>query len=168
MKIENLSIRARVAFALLCLELIIIHYEKTTARFIIILNKLWSYTNSNMGIWHMKIAEICPDSILEEVPFIKKGCHYINEFEHDQLVAIYHSTNVDIKDIINLIFEIGAKDLYSSICNNSPETIEFLERIINILISNKIKLPDINILSTYTIDENHGWGRAFKREDLFG
>ena len=167
MKIEKLSIRARVGYGVLCLEAILNQKQNELNDINIILDELWKYTSQNCGAWHYKMSEYTPFSIYYDAEFESKGFDFLDKNTHDKLYHLYSKLDSDVLVIINLIFEIGTKDLYSSICNNSPETIEFLERIKNILLANKIELPDINILSTYTIDENHGWGRAFKREDLF-
>lgn len=165
-QIKNLSIRARVAFGILCLERILKHFQFDLIKWNILLNELWKYTNSNVGKWHEIISEMTPFSINEQVDFELKGCEYINKEKHDDLQKLYIDVNNDILKVIDLIFEIGTRDLYSSISNNSQDTIKYLQEIILVLEKNDIELPNIKQLQKFSILENNGWGREFTKEEL--
>jgi hypothetical protein len=43
-----------------------------------------------------------------------------------------------------------------------------LQEIIHLLEDNNIPLPNIKLLGNYSINENNGWGKEFRREDIFG
>ncbi|AEA42353.1 hypothetical protein [Fluviicola taffensis] len=166
MEIEKISIRGRVAFGILCLEMFIKHLNYDFSKWKIIIDELWSFTNSNIGLWHEKISEMTPFSILEEIPFEKKGCECINEKKHNELQLLYKNSNAEILKIINLIFDIGTRDSYSSISNFSPDTIKYLNEIISILEQNSIQLPNEKLFINQSISENQGWGKEFSKEDI--
>lgn len=165
-KIKDLSIRARVAFSILCLEAFIKFLNYDISKWNLILSELWKYTNTNVGKWHENISEMTPFSINEKIAFELKGCENIDESKHDELQKLYADVNIEILKIINLIFEIGTRDLYSSITNHSQDTISYLKEIILVLEKNGIDLPNINGLQKFSILENNGWGSEFKKEDI--
>ncbi|OYU67230.1 MAG: hypothetical protein CFE22_04990 [Cytophagaceae bacterium BCCC1] len=131
-----------------------------------LLNELWKYTFSNLGSWHEHIAEVTPFSIEEDIDYSKKGCTYINHEKHEDLKLLYSKTDNYIKIIINKIFEIGTKDLYSSISNKSLETKKFVYEIEQILAQNGIELPICDNLEKYDIEQNDGWGNEFRKSEI--
>lgn len=168
MKLEDLSIRARVAFAIECLEKLInkeansdFNWEES------LLSKLWSYTSTNnLGYWHYLIGESIPWAVLEDLPYEEKMCDYINKSEHDELRRSYQGSSKELQNCIDLIFDIGTTDLYSSITNKSPRTILVLKEIILILEENFLQIPDIRRFENYQIDKEEGWGCRFHKSDL--
>lgn len=92
---------------------------------------------------------------------------FVNEKEYEHLRFLYQSSNEVINEIINKIFEIGTRDLYSSIVNGSTDTLIYLAEIEKLMRKNDIPLPDVNRLGKFSILENEGWGRAFTKEDIF-
>jgi hypothetical protein len=165
---KNLSIRARVAYGICCLEEAIKYYCLLESDWDFMMNLLWTYTNKNIGKWHEIMAECSPDSVLEELSYQDKGIINISIKEYEELRFLYSKSNKVCDSIINLIFEIGTRDLYSSIVNGSPDTIEYLQEIIILMQQNNIPLPDIEIFKKFPITENHGWGREFTRNAVFG
>ena len=163
---KNLSIRARVAFAILCLEYLLDYFKYDSYKWAVIIDKLWEYTNSNVGKWHEHLSEMTPFSIEEEIEFEKKGCDYISKSKHDELKELYKNVHPDVLRIINLIFEIGTRDLYSSITNSSPDTLLYTNEIIEILKKHKVEIPSTEKLAKYPIDQNEGWGNEFIKKDI--
>jgi len=165
--IKKISIRARVGYALECLEVILKEkaHDKKTWKFL--LSKLWEYTyTENLGEWHYRISEMTPFSILENIPYSKKACEYLTKAEHNILKEIYTKTDKKILVIIDLVFEIGTLDLYSSIVDGSPRTVILLEKIIKILEYEKIKEIPLLPYLRYDISKNNGWGEPFNKSDI--
>lgn len=164
--LKNLSIRSRVAYGILCLEKILNFYHVDIEKWNLLLNELWKYTNSNVGKWHEYISEMTPFSILEKVEFKLKECEYIDQVVHNELLNLYENVDLDVLKIIDLIFEIGTRDLYTSISNNSPDTIKYINEIEEILISKNILLPTTQNLEKFDITQNYGWGNEFTRNQI--
>lgn len=163
---SNLSIRARVAYAILCLENLLQHLNKDLSKWELILEELWKYTAGNPGEWHESMAEMRPFSINEEVAFELKECVYIDLEKHARLKELYKGANEDVLKMVDLTFEIGTRNLYASIVNNSPDTLNYLDQIIAILERNGIELPTTSKLQGFTIDQQNGWGNSFTRTEV--
>lgn len=164
---KDLSIRARVAYGICCLESAINYYNINHFDWTFILDVLWSYTNGNIGKWHEIMAECSPDSILEDLSYEVKGITIISIEEYEKLRTLFMQSNKVCQDIINIIFNIGTRDLYSSIVNGSPDTLKYLQQIIEIMKHNNIPLPDVEYFRKYSIHDNEGWGKEFSREDIY-
>ena len=164
----TLSIRARVAYGILCLEQTLqkLGYDYNHWQFL--LDTLWSYTYSNPGAWHMIAAEITPLSIVENSEYNSIDFECITQEQYSLLKRMYSTIPKEYFVIFELIFEIGTKDLYASIVNGSKETHGFLSAIVKVLEENKIDVPDIpKFLIKQGIEENYGWGNPFYRNDIF-
>lgn len=168
MKLDNLSIRARVAFGIKCLEQLIEKESNTNFNWDeILLSKLWEYTHtSDLGQWHYLISEFTPFSVLEDIPFEEKECEYIQKSEHNELQRMYQKSSAQLQRCVNLIFEIGTLDLYSSIVDKSPRTLLMIQEIIQIMEANSLKLPNIEKYMDYTINDQQGWGVKFYKSDI--
>jgi len=87
--------------------------------------------------------------------------------QYNDLKDLYNSVNEAICFILNKVFDIGTRDLYSSIVNNSADTMKSTQEVKMMMETNKIPPPDIELLKKFPISENYGWGREFTREDIF-
>lgn len=169
MELKDLSIRARVAISALCLEkLLKDNFSEGDLHkgWDFVLNSIWEYTDKPPGNWHYKMAEITPFSVEEDVPFEDKGIEYWNLESYSLVMGAYKVTCRNIKRVVDLIFEIGTLDLYSSIVNNSPRTLSMLEEILTITQNNGLLPPSIDVFKEYKITTNNGWGNSFKRTDI--
>lgn len=169
MNLKDLSIRARVAYGALCLEkfLKVNSVDVMSKEWSLILENIWEYTQiEKPGNWHYKMAELTPSSVEFDAPFNLKEFEYFTEEEHDHLKKTYKCVGKSTKKIIELIFEIGTLDLYSSITDCSPRTLSMLEEILNIVEDNGLRIPSIDIFKEYHITTNKGWGNSFKRSDV--
>jgi hypothetical protein len=87
--------------------------------------------------------------------------------EFYELKESYKSIPKFIVELMELGFECGTIELYSTIENDSEKTIQVVLRAIEILKENHINLPNIELLQKYSISENSGWGIKFNRDDIF-
>ena len=163
---EKISIRGRVAFAISCLENSIKFYSLEQLDWSFLVNKLWSYTNSNIGTWHYIMSEATPFGVVGQTDNVD-DLEYLSVEEIKKLEILYINSNKVVNSIIDLIFDIGTRDLYASIVNNSPTTIKYLTEIIELLSDNQIPLPDIEKFKKFSISENEGWGNEFTKEMVF-
>lgn len=162
----NISIRGRMAFAIICLENAIKHFKLDETQWIFIYKMLWRYTNTNVGKWHEQMAECTPNGVLNSTDDLS-DLEFLNETEFWEINKLYQKTNKIILRIIDVIFYIGIKDLYTSITNGSQETLKYIQEIIDLLNNNNIALPNIKLFNQFPISENNGWGREFERADIF-
>lgn len=160
---KEVSIRGRVAFAILCLENAIFHFGFDKYDWSFILGQLWSVTNSKLGTWHYPLSECTGRSIINDEDNID-DLEFLTKERFWELNSLYKKSNSSILRIIDLIFEIATRDLYASIVNNSPDTLEYLKQIILILEKENITFPDYKLVEKFSINEDGGWGRKFSRE----
>lgn len=143
------------------MESILSTIGETKDEWMLILDTIREYSSGDPGKWHYKMSELTPFSIEEDIPFERKDYQYFTLEEHNVLKKLYAKSGNPPKEIIGLIFEIGTKDLYSSITQKSPETLKMLERIIHLLNVNKCTIPNSDDLLKYSIEEQGGWGVKF-------
>ncbi|WP_259016787.1 hypothetical protein [Emticicia fluvialis] len=166
MDFKRISIRGRVAFSIVCLENSIKHFQLSELEWDFLLKLLWNYTSINMGTWHYQVAECIPRGVLNDTDDLS-DLDFLSETQFWSLNQLYKKCNNELLEIIDLIFFIGISDLYSSIENYSPQTIEYLQEILLIMNKHKIPLPPVNMFYQFSITEYNGWGREFTREDVF-
>jgi hypothetical protein len=165
-KFKEVSIRGRAAYAILCLEKVITHFGLDKYDWSFILHQLWSITKSKLGSWHYPLAECTGRSIINDEEYLD-DLEFLTKERFWELNTLYKKSNSIILRIIDLIFEISTRDLYSSIVNASPDTLIYLREIIDLMEQNNISLPDVNLFKKFPFTENEGWGREFTREDIF-
>src|SRR4051812_45060808 len=66
LKLKRISIRARVAYSILCLERAVFAMGKKKSDWNVLLNRLWSYTDLEyLDEWHECVAELIPSTIIQ-------------------------------------------------------------------------------------------------------
>jgi len=163
-KFYNISIRARFAFTVLCLENAIKMLNQKNSLWELVLANVWSLTSMKfVDEWLYKISRIMPSSILEDD---YEDNDEISYSQYNELKTLYLKTPQIIFDIMEYIFECGTVDLYGKVVDNSPKTLKILDDLVILMEENKIPLPDIKLLEKYPFSENEGWGREFEKGEI--
>ena len=164
---EDISIKARVGYAINCLENVLMFYKCTISKWDLLLKQLWSFTSLDYNIddWLYKIAEYLPNSVLED-QYDTDDIEYISESDFYELRQLYRNEcNNTIQEIIMLIFRMGTDDLYSSIEGNGANSLNCIVEINNILCINSIKLPPPYKYAKFSFNISGGWGESFDGKD---
>lgn len=162
--IEKISLRARVAFIVLCIENAL-RSENAFIKWNIVLEVFWSQTSMPfVDEWLYKISKVMPESILED-EYEENETISFNEFS--ELKLLYKNTPKHIFELMELAFECGTIDLYGAVENDSEKTVLFVLSSIEIMKAKNIELPNIELLKKYSISENSGWGNQFTKEEIF-
>lgn len=157
--LKNISIRGRMAYLICLFERLLLYYNYDKDEWRNILEKLWKYTSIELlDDWMYKIAEYMPNSILEDT---MDDAEYITEDEFKHLNKVYGKTIQEVLLFLQIIFECGTCEIYSKLCDNSPNTIIKVEEGIHILKMNNIALVDIKNFEKYKYSECDGWGEQF-------
>jgi hypothetical protein len=163
----DISIRGRVAFSICCFENAIKHFSYKIDEWIFIIEKLWAYTNINsFDDWHYLIAEVLPDSILENNIYNNLNFDFIDEEEFYKMANLYNKSNEIILKIIKYIFNIGISEFYGRLVNYGQKTLDNLKILIDYMTSNKITLPDLDKFMSFSYGDNDGWGNKFEGKIL--
>ncbi len=162
--IENISIRGRVAFIILCIENVLKcqnHFTKWNK----VLEIFWSQTNSDfVDEWLYKISKVMPESILED-EYVENDV--ISFIEYSELKVLYDSSPKYLFELMECAFECGTKALYGTVHNNSDETILPVLMCVDIMNRENIELPNIELLKKFNSNENFGWGIQFTKVDIY-
>lgn len=161
--IEKISLRARVAFIIMCIENAL-RREKSFVKWNKILEIFWSQTSMQfVDEWLYEISKVMPESILEDE---YEENDIINLSEYSEFKRLYKNTPKHIFELMEFAFECGTSDLYGAVQNNSDQTIRSVLKCIEIMNEKNIELPNIELLKKYSFTENGGWGNQFTKEDI--
>lgn len=164
--LKKLSIRARAAYAILCLENALKQLDKDFTLWELPLKKLWQITDLQfVDDWLYTTSEILPENIKEDA-YSTETFETLELSEYNQLKQLYAGIDPLINDIIEKIFLIGTAEMYAGIKDHSPKTIAPLLDVIKILEDRYIPLPDPQIFKPYFMTEKDAWGERFGRDDL--
>jgi hypothetical protein len=98
---KKISIRGRVAFAICCLESIIMAYRYDINEWSVLLNRLWLIAElEDVSDWLYITAECLPENILEAASYDYGSFQHINEDEYEQLYKLYSECKEDIWELI--------------------------------------------------------------------
>ena len=162
---QNISIRGRMAYLLCSFKKLLIYYNCNIDDWNIILEKLWKYTSVEyIDDWMYEVAEYLPNSILEDN---YEDVEYITEEEFNFCKRLYFNIADDIKEMLQIVFELGTCELYGKIINNSVNTLEKLNEGVLLLKKNNIKLIDTEPFKKYVFNDENGWGSPFIGNELF-
>jgi hypothetical protein len=163
-QIKKISIRARVAFIILCIEnavensSVIVKWQK-------VFNVFWLQTSIQfVDEWLYNISKVMPESILDD-EYEENDTLTHNDYVH--LRDLYKTVPKYIFELMELAFECGTIELYGKIENESERTIQIVLKAVEIMKQHDGALPNIDLLQKFIISENSGWGIQFTREEIF-
>jgi hypothetical protein len=158
----NNSIIDRYAYGMKCVENALLHSNieiSDSLRYL--LKKMWEFVGTqSLNIWH------------EEV-FLKMEPDYVSDFlkidiynTHDQVLKsqyaeigrIYSYIPEYVVEMIGYVFGIAVEHLYSSVDNQSPQTLKYLNRIMEIMVIQNFPLPDMKLFKEMERQNWDGWG----------
>jgi hypothetical protein len=163
--IKSLSIRARVAYGILCLENTLEKCALLKSDWQVILDKFWLFTQLEyVDEWLYIISPIMPDSILGD-PHDEESSMTLTEYQH--LKRVYDDAPLFIFEIMECIFNCGRRHFYGAVTPQSPETFEYIKLLQKIMRQEKVAFPNADGLKKYPFDKHQGWGDTFGKKDLF-
>lgn len=164
MKIEDLSIRARIGFAAYILESF---FKKTKNHFEaknIVINKIWEIPEGNdIESWLDEFVELLPEVIFEETYNNKDPYIFLTNDQFNYIKILYEDCEEDVLQIIKLIFEIVNIHVYGKIADNGKESLNELKKVFEFAenVSIYLKIEENNLFS---IKNENGWGKTFRKE----
>ena len=166
---KNLSIRARIAYAIMCFEeYVLVKYP--TINFSKVGVWMWaivSTTEPNVDELAYKYLNIVPECLYEFDSFEKGYFEDFSKEEYDTFVEIIPKDDEILNYLMNEICEIVMIHMYTTFSSTDNESIVELKNITNKLVEVKIPLPDISLLAKYNPDLCDGWGCEISHKGLF-
>lgn len=177
-KFIEVSKRGRAAYAILCLENALIHFQFKHIGWEFILKKLWTITSTNgdVGDWIDCICDLCPDEVLRFDSYeltneyrnsINFGYVYSKE-DFCLLQKAYLETDVLIEvfdKIIGNIYWIIADDWGDGEDPYTPDSLHFIDEIEEEMQCHQIPLPnDTETLAYIMNHKDKHYGKPFDGE----
>ncbi len=161
---RNVSIRGRVAYMLCALEKLLLYHQDKRDDWAWILEKFWAYTDAEwLDEWQDVAVEFLPECILEDG---SEEFERLSAGEYDKLHAFYEETSEDIREMMELVFDVATVELYGGIPEGSPETLKVMEKAKAIFDQAGLTMPDPKPFAQYRFSEERGWGRRFDSRNL--
>lgn len=172
---KKISIRGRVAYGICCLENALENYNIQGEGWNFLLKKLWWYMELRaecdpkinncypLELWADLIATIQPD-ILKTFATYKdftEGHWYFEriiptEEEYNLLKSTVKDSNRVIDEICKPLHKMGSCELWCGIKGYSPDTLDYLQRLLNVMYENNIPLPSKEPFEQYVFCKK-GW-----------
>ena len=113
--IKKISLRARLAFIILCIENAL-RKDNSLVKWNKILEIFWSQTSMQfVDEWLYEISKVMPESILEDE---YEDNETISFNEYSEFKILYRNTQKFIFQLMEIAFECGTLDLYGAIEND--------------------------------------------------
>jgi hypothetical protein len=164
--LKMLSIRARMAYCILCLENTLNAADIDVGELKVLLEELWKFTSSDrLDEWEERIRELTPYVLLDDkfdidqYVYFDRECIYLYRSLYQQLPQY-------IIDIIDYSISVGVDNIYGGTSSYSPDTLASTVKVIDLCQSQNIPLPAIEKVLRYSFSSNNGWGENFERADL--
>jgi hypothetical protein len=154
-RLQSLNLRARLAYGINCI--LCYAHSKRIEIPITLVDTLKSFVKLRyVDDWLYQMTECIPSSVLEFSNYAD-DYEFLQEKDFYDIYNFYSNCNDTnlINMIDNNIFEAGTNDLYGQVNIHGASIIEIL-KIIQILKENKIRLPNVEKLEAYTLNEKAG------------
>ncbi len=161
---DTLSIRGRVAYAIMCFERYVTckYPDKDMSA---VADMMWKIIDNSDYIDNSsyRYMEIIPEYLFEANDFTSSEFDYLTEKEYDLFTDLLPTPDIDanLNTIMHLIYDIAMEYAYTVVELDAPETKEYLQEISKILQTNSITLPKVDDIPKYEWDDTHGWGQPF-------
>lgn len=161
---KDISLRGRVAYAILCAE----KYFTTVypnKNWKIIFEICWHFTDGSMYLdtWADSMCDILPECLLEFDGYNRPDgpYEYITEEQYNTIKNLYAGINDDVNTILNAIRDMEEEYAYTVIEGYGKGSIDILSSIVKMLEDKKIELPDPQLVAFSKFNERKGWGEPF-------
>lgn len=174
-KFSNISFKGRLAFAMSCMENVIIKFDLYNVNpdaIEIIIKKLWVFSDCEyLDEWHYSLTDIVPEFICEFYEYEKQDLEYLTEQEFYILYKFYTElagTKVMkvYENVFMIIYELSREHIYSRIDFPGQDSLNRVIELVTAMQKYEIELPDVNLYKKYRFNENRGFGNDFDAKEV--
>jgi len=159
---RQVSMRGRVAYAIMCLEEAILQVAAEPGDWIWLLERLWKYTSADsLDLWQEETAEITPSVVLRCETYTEGDFDRLTEDDFWSLRRVYSSTDPLLARLTDLVFDIGTLELFGAIEDGAPESLRSLDAVLMLMKAHSLRAPSARLVSESSFDSCHGWGSPF-------
>lgn len=160
-RINNISIRGRVAYLILCFEkYVMAKYPERNWKSVSEL--MWKICDKSdyIDCSAYRFVEITPEHLYKKDNYADSNFKFLSEDEYNQYIAIVPSDDDNINVLMHSIFDVAIEYAYCGIPKGAPDTIPYIEDVENVMLSTCIDFPDISLVTKY-VDPEDWWGDPF-------
>ena len=166
----NLTLLARVAFAIMC-------FERYTASvypgtdFRPAAEMMWRITDGSEPLDEAayRYVDIIPECLFEFETYAQyqaNGDTKLTEEQYRLFTGILNKDDPDLDKLMQRIYDIAMEYVYTIVKPGAPETLPYLQEVIDILEFRQIGLPDPALLAAYVFPKSNP--RAFRSFNWMG
>ena len=157
-----ISMRGRVAFAIMCLEESIMRLAPEPERWLVVVNQLWKYTSEeSLDVWQEVTAEFTPGAILKYAEYVEQDYELLTRDGFWLLRDLYQSCDPLLRELTDLVFDIGTLELFGSLDGFAPQSLRHLVQVLRLLGERGLPVPSVDLVSEQAFTSRHGWGNPF-------
>lgn len=161
---DKLSIRGRVAYAIMCFENYV-NFKYPDKDMSNVAEIMWKIIDDSDYIDNSayRYMEIIPEYLFEAEDFVSSQFDYLTEQDYNYFTELLPvpENDIDLNIIMHKVYDIAMEYAYTVVELDQPETKEYLKEVSNILRKNDIELPNLSDIPKYEWDDTHGWGKCF-------
>lgn len=163
----HVSMRGRVAYAIICLEEAILQLAQEPDEWAWLLRRLWTYTSARrLDDWQDEAVEVTSNVILHYEQYPDKSFDYLTEAEVSTLRVLYEASDPTLSRLVDLVYEIGTLELFGGLEGGAPESLQGLGAVVSLLRDKGIPGPSVALVADKSFTEEHGWGTPFDADEL--
>lgn len=157
---SNISMIGRAAYAVMCAERYALakYPGKDWKPFF---TWMWQLTSVCFDEWYYRFMEILPEYLYEFDNYKDADFDYLTEEQYAYYADFLKDIDESMEKLINIPAEISMVYCYTSIPGKGEESLELVQKAINILEENNIDLPDPEDVAFSKFTERNGWGNEF-------
>ncbi len=160
-RINNISIRGRVAYLIMCFEKYVIKkYQDVSWKPVAEL--MWKICDKSdyIDCSAYRFVEITPEHLYKKDNYADSNFKYLSEDDYYQFITIIPKEDSNINIMMHSIFDVAIEYAYCGIPKGAPDTIPYIEDVENVMLSTNVDLPDISLVANY-VDPEDWWGDPF-------
>ena len=156
---NNISIRGRVAFGIMCFEEYVA-VEYPDMDFAPVCELMWDIVSDRdyIDASAEKYMEIIPEYLYEFDAYEDAGFEFLSVEEFESMRKLIPSGDAALELIMHRIYDISMEHAYAAIEPPAKESIDLLFEVIEELESRGVRVPGIEKVAGFSFAESGGWG----------
>ncbi len=164
--IEDVSLRGRIAFAIMCAERYALS-KKPEGEWGAVFSELWRIADDvYWDDWSSRVIDLLPEYIYGLDHYVSDEFEWLGENEFNALKELYSGLGDDWTRLLQDIVDMEETYAYTSISGVGQESIRLLENILEILTANGVEPPSLNQVKFSLFSERNGRGEPFDKTRL--
>lgn len=164
-KFENISMKGRMAYLILCIETYLneLFPDKDWH---ILSQWMWPVTSEYWDEWDDRFIEIIPEYLFEFDSYEDSDFESLSLEDYEYFTGLFADMPEDFNQLLLSLHEMQKVYCYTSIPGKGTESIKIIDEVCSILEKTDLALPDITTVEFSHFTEKDGWGEDFDGTNL--